>query len=338
MEPSSKETVYSLLEHYFPSFSKKSFNHATAIEKAQLLYLLVYQSRFELVSHFLFGPFSNYMKTGEEFIHGLQFGQGGVCLERVMGLKYLLELFEIGQCTYVMGGSLPGTNQPIDVEAVRVSILSPDKKQLSPYAHHAAILLNIDKEEWLLDANGGRFGQVFINPFLTKYLLSNEPEQKFGIMASFGQMFYHRVPCDLFDSLVAYRRGNELEALDLICKIGVLVGSNFDVFIIPKDNLSNVLSSLYPHRSQTMCWQIGSDDLLSELKKYNLVFDSVGDNDLFKERINSAYAILNDLSIKYRQSSLQMVLRIANKPWQDFTQPAPPVNKALLMRSADKEA
>ena len=278
------ESIFLLLELYFPAFSRKYFlKEATPFEKAQWLYMLVYQSRFELASHFLFGPYSNYMKSGEEFIQGLSSGQGGVCLERVLALKFLLEFFDVGKCSFAMGGSLPGTHEPIDITSVEINLQDPEKKQISQYAHHAAIILQIYDKEWLLDPNGGRLGMIFLNPSLTKQILSNDTEEKLGVAASFGQMFYHRVPDYLFDLLVNYRRGTALETLDLICLVGLLVGPNYDIFIIPKPEIENRIPMLYARRVQTHCWQVRGN-VLEETENQGLTFDKKPGEDLFIEK------------------------------------------------------
>ncbi|MCH9609309.1 MAG: hypothetical protein S4CHLAM45_07810 [Chlamydiales bacterium] len=327
----SSEKVFRLLKLYFPEFSVPHFcKSASRLEQAQWLYQLVYQARFEFVSHFLFGPFTNYIKSGEEFLEGLFVGQGGVCLERVMALRFLIELFDIGECSYVLGGSLPGTNQPIDIEAVKASLLDPQKVSLSPYAHHAALVVKIDNKEWLLDANAGRLGQIFLNPSLTEQILTEDVERKLGVHASFGQMFYTRAPEELFHLTVAYRRGTDLEAFNLLCLLGILVGPNYDVFIIPKEEVNHRVPKLYPHRVQTMCWQI-EGNLLEGLSRHQLIFANTPGKDHFFEKMDSVLDRLNRIAQDLNHSELKLVLRIATKPWGYFTEVAKALPKEMMM-------
>lgn len=322
----SSKKFLQLLKLYFPDFSSVNFCKVSKLEQAQWLYKLVYQARFEFVSHFLFGPYSNYIKNGEEFLEGLFYGQGGVCLERVMALRLLMESFDIGECRYVMGGSLPGVNQPIDVEAVRNNLLDKENQSISPYAHHAALVVEIMGGEWLMDPNGGRLGEVFLNPSLTQRVLTEDVENKLGVLASFGQMFYTRAPEELFWLTVARRRGTLPEQLDLICLIGLLVGPNYDVFLIPKNELRTRIMRLYPHRVQTMCWEI-KGNLLEGLSQHGLCIEKAPGEDLFLQKIDSAPALLNNLS----SVELQPVLRIAAKPWSQFTEVSRAIPQELMM-------
>lgn len=329
---SVRRQALALLARLFPkAFPASRFSRLPLALRAQWLYELISAARFELVSHFLFGPFSHFMKSGEEFLDGLEVGMGGVCLERVMGLSLLLSAFEIGECSYVMGGSLPGVHLPLDVDEVSGSLATPDRMRHSKYAHHAAVVVTMNGEEWLLDPNAGRLGKIFLNPSLTRTMLEADPDRKFGMQASFGHMFYHRVPRELFEAMVAANRADRMNALGLICLVGLIVGPQFDLFLIPESDLDRRLPGLYPRRVQTMIHRVeGSIPKL--LAKRGLVYAPWPGRDLFWQRIDEGVEMLRALA---RQpggaGELAMLLRIAPRPWGDFTMPGPPLPEEFLM-------
>lgn len=327
-----RKLALQLLARRFPAtFSANRFARLPLVERAQWLYELVFAARFELVSHFLFGPFSAYMKSGEEFLEGMARGMGGVCLERVMGLQLLFAAFEIGDCAYAMGGSLPGVHRPLDVDEVRRSLATPDRMSHSKHAHHAALIVTMNGEEWLLDPNAGRFGKIFLPPSLTRAMLETDPDRKFGMQASFGQMFYHRVPADLFEAMVAANRADCRNALGLICLVGLIVGKHFDLFLIPESDLEQRLTKLYPRRVQTMIHRV-EGSIPNVLKRFGLKYERWPGRDALLPRLDEGVAILRKLAGQPGgPGKLAMVLRIAPRPWSDFTQPGPALAEDLLM-------
>lgn len=330
--PRVRALALRLLRGRFPTtFPTARFARLPIALRAQWLYELVYAARFELVSHFIFGPFSSYMKGGEEFLEGLAQGMGGVCLERVMGLELLLRSFEIGECSYAMGGSLPGARNPIDAEEVRGSLATPDRMKHSKHAHHAAVIVRMQGEEWLLDPNAGRFGKIFLSPSVTRAMLEAAPERKFGMEASFGQMFYHRVPADLFEAMIAANRADAMNALGLICLVGLIVGPDFDLFLIPEAEFDRRLPKLYPRRVQTMIHRV-EGRIPAILKRFGLAYAPWPGRDPFRAKLDDGVRILRRLSTTPGgPGELALVLRVAERPWSDFTQPGPPLPEDLLM-------
>ena len=194
----------------------------------------LWESQFENYSRFT-GRKLIY-KMGDEVVHNIVEGGGGICSEKVQALKFITDHYEL-QSEYVLAGA--DARAPIPEERLREMLTTFDfrfTKRYMRYWQHVALLYHVDGDAILVDATNGNIPFLFLEGEAARQLLRDDDKQAVRVRMAVRQedFYYHRVAQDIVEKLYFAMEG-WIEDADLIQvfdnELGLYLSSDF--FIAP---------------------------------------------------------------------------------------------------------
>ena len=168
------------------------------------LALRIWNSDFENYSRF--SNESLRFKTGDETVHNIAAGAGGICTEKIQALKFLTDHYQL-ESEYLLGG--PGAPGPFPADRLREMLNTFDfrfAKRHMRYWQHAALLYWVDGEPLLVDATNGNIPFLYLRGEAGRRLLENDadgnrPSVPVRMVGETEDYYYHRVDQDIPQNL-----------------------------------------------------------------------------------------------------------------------------------------
>ena len=177
---------------------------ATGEQKTELLRSLarrIWESPFENYSRFVDRKIR--FKTGDETVRNIIDGGGGICAEKVQGLKFLTDHYGL-ESEYLIAG--PGTRGPVPEARLRELLTTFDfdfAKRHMRYWDHTALLYTLDGTTILVDATNGNIPFLFLENEAAEGLLGYDDKSPLKVRMTIRdeEFYYHRVPQDIPQNL-----------------------------------------------------------------------------------------------------------------------------------------
>ena len=194
----------------------------------------VWESEFENYSRFV-GEKLPY-KTGDETVHNIINGGGGICSEKVQALRFLTDQYGIPS-QYLLAGA--GARSPVPEDKLRELLTTFDfrfAKRHMRYWQHTALLYDVDGATILVDATNGNIPFLFLEDEDSQRLLGHDDKRP--VTARMGlyeeDFYYHRVSQDIAENLF-FAMETWVPEIDLIQvfdnELGLYISSDF--FVTP---------------------------------------------------------------------------------------------------------
>ena len=173
---------------------------ATGEQKTELLRSVarrIWESPFENYSRFVDRKIR--FKTGDETVRNIIDGGGGICAEKVQGLKFLTDHYGL-ESEYLIAG--PGTRGPVPEAKLRELLTTFDfsfAKRDMRYWDHTALLYTLDGTTILVDATNGNIPFLFLENEAAESLLGYDDKSPLKVRMTVRdeEFYYHRVPQDI---------------------------------------------------------------------------------------------------------------------------------------------
>ena len=207
----------------------------TTDHKVKLLRSLgrrIWESEFENYSRFVGRklPF----KTGDETVHSIIDGAGGICTEKVQALKFLTDHFGL-QSEYILAGV--DTKSPVPEDRLRELLTTFDfrfAKRYMRYWQHLALLYTIDGATVLVDDTNGNIPFLFLKGEEHRSLLDSDGKVPVAVrmVMEDEDFYYHSVSQDIPENLLFAMEG-WIQHVDLVQvfenELGLLLTPDFYV-------------------------------------------------------------------------------------------------------------
>lgn len=161
----------------------------------------IWESPFESYSRFSGRKLA--YKSGDETVRNIMEGVGGICSEKIQGLKFITDHFGL-ESEYVLAGA--NAHAPIPEEKLRELLNTFDfsfTARYMRYWQHTALLYTIGDTKILVDATNGNIPFLFLREDAAENLLRNVDKQpvRVRMVDNEEDFFYHRVSQDIPEKL-----------------------------------------------------------------------------------------------------------------------------------------
>lgn len=175
----------------------------------------IWESQFENFSRFTGRKLA--YKTGDEALRNIIEGRGGICSEKVQGLKFITDHYGF-QSEYVLAGA--DTPLPVPEDRLRELLTTFDfrfAKRYMRYWQHVALLYTLDDSQILVDVTNGNIPFLFVSGDDAEAILGYEDKRPVTVRMAVKDedFYYHRVSQDIPQRLYFAMEG-WLEDVDLV--------------------------------------------------------------------------------------------------------------------------
>ncbi|GEM_PF-2920539 len=282
-------------------------------ELAKRLYSAVFHADFEFYSHFI-GRFDcQYQKSPQQVLEGMLEGFGGHCIEKNLTLKYLFEESGFDDVDCVFGGSVRGSNRPFDPrKADDIGIGSWVSGFALPQILHCAIMLRVDGKEHIFDPNNGRMGPLITSHEETLRLLRDEDKAYYQMYN--GKMYYQRIPKRYHERILSANRGDDVFALLMAERLGLMARANFDIMVTTIDNGEDAIHrwSLTPFLRDVII--VGDDFRFLEGQQESLPID-----ERLALMLKQARHRINEIGMSSDGLPRYLAIRIFKRTWWEMS-------------------